>query len=44
MLVRDCWIDNAHRWLNVFRGDEPGEHFKISKSRPKMNPTNRGLI
>ncbi len=38
MLVRDCYKENARRWLEIFKGDEPGVVFKVSKKRPSKRP------
>lgn len=38
VLVRDSYLENATRWLAVFRGDEPNSVFMVSKRRPVKAP------
>lgn len=38
VLVRDTYRENAARWLEILRGDEPGAVFKASKRRPVKAP------
>lgn len=38
VMVRDSLIENADRWLEIFQGDEPDAHFKLSKTRPTKPP------
>lgn len=38
VMVRDSLVENAKRWLEIFQGDEPDEHFKVAKTRPKAAP------
>ena len=35
IMIRDSLIENSQTWLKIFQGDEPGEHFKIAKKRPR---------
>lgn len=37
-MIRDSLIENSEAWLRIFQGDEPEEHFKISKKRPTKTP------
>jgi hypothetical protein len=37
-LVRDTYKDNAARWLEILRGDDPGTAYKVSKRRPVAAP------
>lgn len=37
-LVRDTYLENAERWLEILRGDEPGVTFKAAKKRPTKAP------
>lgn len=43
LLVRDCYRENAKRWLEIFSGDQPGEVFKAQLRRPKSPPTSPEL-
>ena len=37
-LVRDCYRENAKRWLEIFRQDEPDVTFKAQRRRPVKAP------
>lgn len=37
-LVRDCYRENAARWLEIFQGDEPDTVFKAQRTRPTKAP------
>jgi hypothetical protein len=36
---RECELETAQRWLEVFQKDEPEELFKLSKNKPKLPPS-----
>jgi len=39
---RDCNANNQHKWLAIFRADEPGVRFIVSARGPKESELNRG--
>ena len=37
-LIRDTYKENAARWLEIMRADEPGATFRAAKRRPVKPP------
>lgn len=37
-LVRDSYPENVARWLEILRGDEPGNAFRAADKRPNGKP------
>lgn len=37
-LMRDCYKENAGKWLDILQGDEPDATFKATNRRPTKAP------